>query len=101
MAFRRIGGLKKTMVVDTTIFETVMPKAEKEMPKLENVMPKAETVMPSKKEEPLNKCRRCQHVWLRRVLMPVRCPKCQSVKWQVPRSKTRIERIESLAETTK
>ena len=29
-------------------------------------------------------CDKCGHVWLPRVNTPVRCPKCQSVKWDEP-----------------
>jgi len=68
--------------------ETLMPSLkveDKPVPSVNVEVPSEETLMPSLKVEDTNKCLKCGHVWLRRVLVPVRCPRCQTCKWQTPR----------------
>ncbi len=45
-------------------------------------------------------CKRCGHHWAPKVADPVRCPKCTSTYWNVPRGLTRIakEAVESAPE---
>jgi len=74
--------------------ETLMPSLkveDKPVPSVNVEVPSEETLMPSLKVEDTNKCLKCGHVWLRRVLVPVRCPRCQTCKWQTPR-KTEIQK---------
>ena len=32
-----------------------------------------------------NKCKRCNHEWLGRVVNPIQCPKCKSLYWDKDR----------------
>lgn len=33
------------------------------------------------KNKPIYGCKRCGHNWIAKKINPVRCPRCQSVKW--------------------
>jgi predicted Zn-ribbon and HTH transcriptional regulator len=36
-------------------------------------------------------CLKCGHSWINRTDIPVRCPKCKSYSWKVPRKELTME----------
>ena len=49
-------------------------------------------------EQTINKCKKCGHVWNKRIDLPQQCPRCKSYEWQLSMEELRkAVRIDAVA----